>query len=207
MVAVDAGGVSPRANRLLSASPSPIVRDMVPHRILLVAATCAVHLLACGSDDGSPDGSAGPERTVPTDTSASGLATFLDGGRYQESGWTPETDAPRPQESGSPHSTVRVWLNDVGIAGQAEDPENLPVDSMAVKELFEGDTLVGIAALLKTEEGSNPNAWVYYCYGPVGRCSTSDPEASKDDPIYGRGLNVSCGYCHSGIITSGVTPR
>lgn len=174
---------------------------MISLRVVLVAA-CIAPLVACGSDDSSSTDTS----LVPTDLSAEGLTAFLEEERYRQTGWTPESEAPRPQESGSPHSTVRVWLNDVTVAAQAEDPENLPVDSMAVKELFEGDTLVGIATVLKTTEGESPNTWLYYCYGPAGRCSNNDPEATKEEPIYGRGLDVSCGYCHSGIITS-LTPR
>ena len=169
---------------------------MISLRVVLLAA-CVGPLAACGSDDATSD-----PPIVPTDLSVQGLAAFLEQERYQQTGWTPESAAPRPQENGSPHSTVRVWLNDVAVAGQAKDPENLPVDSMAVKELFEGDTLVGVASVLKTTEGEAPNTWLYYCYGPAGRCSTNDPEATKEDPIYGRGLDVSCGFCHAAIITS-----
>lgn len=176
---------------------------MVTLRTLLVAASCATHLLACSSSDEDPN----TEPTVPTDVSAEGIAAFLDEGRHRGSGWTPESEAPRAQEEGSPHSTVQVWLNDVALAGEVEDPDNLPADSMAVKELYEADTLVGIAAIIKTAEDGGPNDWLYYCYGPAGRCSNSDPEAPKEAPIYGTGLDVSCGFCHSDIITSGVTPR
>jgi hypothetical protein len=152
-----------------------------------------------GPATGDPD-SEGRNLLVPAETTLEGVAAFLDAGNYKGPGWTPETPTPRDAD-GSHSQQVQVWMNAVATAGQAKDTEDLPVDSMAVKELYSDGQLTGIAAMVKTSEGTSSGAWVFYCYGPSGRCSNSDPEAPKESPIYGTGLNVSCGFCHSTIIT------
>lgn len=152
--------------------------------------------------DGGNDGG-GNETSVPTDTSAKGIAAFIESESYKQApAWQAETDQPRDVDTAHGVGQARVWMNETAIAGQAEDPNNLPVDSMAVKELYEDGNLVGIAAMLKTNAAAGPGSWLFFCYGPATRCAHDKPEYTPDDPLYALGLDEGCGFCHSTIITS-----
>lgn len=154
-------------------------------------------LLGCsGSDGGS---AASRPTTHPSDTSAAGITAFLDAETYKGEGWTSETAAPRASDA-SHSGEVRVWYNELA-AGVPLESDEYPVNSMAVKELYEENELVGIAVILKNGEGTNANSWLYYCYGPSGRCSNSEPAYTKDAPLLSTGFDDSCGYCHSAILT------
>lgn len=176
-----------------------IVGRMAFQRMRLVGAVFCTGAVALGCG-GAESGDDGPPVTVPTDTSVQGIAAFLDGERYKQTGWQSETAEPRDSDP-SHGEQVHLWMNETAITGQEDDPDNLPVDSMAVKELYAGGDRVGVAALLKTDEGSTSEAWLFFCHGPAGRCSHAEPEHPVDDPLYGRGLAVDCGFCHAGIIT------
>lgn len=164
-----------------------------------LGAVLLLALLGCSSGDGDEGGGTNSPTTHPTDTSAEGIAAFVDDGRYKGEGWTAETETPRSTD-GSHGGQVRVWINEIAAA-VPEGGEEYPVNAMAVKELYAESELVGLAVILKTGEGTNPNDWLYYCYGPAGSCSNSEPEHRKETPLLSRGLEDSCGFCHSAILT------
>lgn len=190
---------------------------MALYRMMLAAACMGMLALGCGEGDtndnksntgkgdgGAKDGGNGDDTTpvVPKDTSVEGFAAFLESEYYREQpAWRAETAEPRDVDSAHGVGQVRLWMNEIAIAGQEEDGENLPVDSMAVKELYAEGKRVGVAAMLKTEEGSGPGSWLFFCYGPATRCSHSQPEHPADDPLYAKGLDEDCGFCHSTVIT------
>lgn len=160
------------------------------------------------SDGDTGDDTGGAPDHVPGMGTAEEIGTFVAEMRYRGDGWTAQTEAPRPESSPvSPHDDVRVWINDIAIASQAAgnggvDAPPHELYSAAVKEMYDGTDLVGVAVLYRTEEGESPDATTYWCYGPFGRCSTGDPEATPEEPIYGQGLTVGCGSCHGGNIFS-----
>lgn len=163
-----------------------------------------------GSDQGTGgfDPGTGGETsagTVPSDLSVEGFGAFIAAGSYKLSGWTALNEE-LAESTGNHLTKARIWLNDIAIDGLEEDDESsipdLPLNSMAVKELHdtEDDTLVGVAAMLKV--GENPTGgWQFYCYGPAGHCAHNEPEHPQSDPLYARGLNARCGICHGSIIT------
>jgi hypothetical protein len=118
---------------------------------------------------------------------------------FTGTGWTAETTEPREASSVvSPHGDVRVYLNDEAVTAQTGAGE-YPLNAMAVKELYDGTTVVGYAVMLKSTEGPGTNTWTYWCYGPAGRCSTGSEEATVEAPIYGT-PDSNCGACHGGTI-------
>lgn len=194
-------------------------------RVCSSVAAFAFGLLAsgCGAEDAGPGpgtggsagtggtsgsgGAAGMGSGLPDDNSADAIGRFLDAMGYEATGWTAETPGPRMQSSAvSPHQRVRVFLNDTlrasqqagnGDVGGTPHSEN----SMAVKLLFDaGDTVVGKAAMWKTEAGSAPASWTYYCYGPEARCSTDRVAFPRDAPAYGQGQDAICFGCHNGVV-------
>lgn len=178
-----------------------IVAPMAFEKLLRAACLCLIPTLgACGSEDeGASSNSGGGSKNFPADTSVEGITAFLDAGHYRGEGWKAETETPRnadPAHGGQ----VRVWVNDV-VQPLPEEPAEYPVQSMAVKELYANGEQVGVAAILKTESGTNASSWLYYCYGPASRCSNSEPAHPKEDPLYSRGFDDSCGACHSAIFT------
>lgn len=154
-----------------------------------------VTLLACAGEAGDTKGS------FPADSSAEGIAAFVDEGAWREDPWTAESEAPREASSvTSPHDRVQVFLNDV-VTASAADGEGIdgttPYDpgSMVVKVLVdEADTVVGHAVMLKIEGGFAD--WVYWCKGPASRCGADGDDTST----WGVGLDTSCGYCHGGNV-------
>jgi hypothetical protein len=95
----------------------------------------------------------------------------------------------------SPHGRVRVWLDRAAVRA---DGGALGPDAMAVKEMFDAaDQLVGRAVIL--QPGSAVRDVLYWCVGPAGRCSDTDPELTLANPLYG-GTTTSCAGCHGGVI-------
>jgi hypothetical protein len=136
------------------------------------------------------------------------MLAFLKAGEYTRNGWASQTPMPRPREgSTSPHDRVRVWMNPALVAslrsGNGKDLMAPPhtQGSMTVKEIYEGmgTTPVGRAAMLKF--GSAKDDWIYFCYGPTGRCDTGK-DYSEQAPAYVRsfGGGPGCPFCHGGLI-------
>ena len=71
-----------------------------------------------------------------------------------------------------------------------------PVNSMAVKEFYDGTTVVGHAAMLKVDAGAGAATWQYYCKGPAGRCYAG---SLADTASFAKNDN-NCGLCHGGFI-------
>jgi hypothetical protein len=166
------------------------------------------------------DDHAAPDSPVylPGDSAARDfLVELLASGEYLKAPWRSETTQPRAaSDIVSPHGDVQVHanetlllslengngasLNDAGdLAFDPEAPPHTP-GSLAIKDLFEGDEVVGHAAILKLDGSSRAAA--YYCEGPRERCgSTTEP------PVYGEGLSVGCGGCHGGRVYTVEFPR
>lgn len=156
---------------------------------------------ACAGDGDKTETPPGADTSWPADSSAAGIAAFLDAGTWREAPWVAETDAPRePTSQVSPHDRVQVWLNDVLVESQeagngAFGGSAHPVGSMAIKEMFdEADAPDGVAVMLKLE--GDAAEWVYYCDGPDLRCGVSPPT----DPSWGVGSASECSFCHGGLV-------
>ncbi len=185
----------------------------------LVLAMSLGALGACSSDDEEPSDGGGPDpATFPTDTSAQGIAAFLDAETYKSAPWTTPDTEPRPPASSSPdvpstspHKNVRVYRNPQVQAsfeagdGTLDGTSGEPLDqySMIVKEMFdESGTLLGKAVNLKVTEGER---WTFFCYASVGAtCGTDTPANTEDDPYYGVGVDAGggCSACHGDGILS-----
>lgn len=157
-------------------------------------------LLACASAS-EEDSAAGPEGSYPSDTSAEGIAAFVQAGAWSQAPWVAESEAPREASSvSSPHGRVQVFFNDLVMAS-AQAGEGIdgttPFDagSMVVKVLHaEDDSVLGHAAMLKLDGGFAE--WVYWCEGPGARCGADGDQEST----WGIGLDTSCGACHGGNV-------
>lgn len=158
----------------------------------------ALVLIGCGR---APlEDTAGPIGNFPSAVSASTLAAYVAAETYRGSGWTPSTDAPRDRTStSSPHGWVRVWLNDEVLAsakaGNGEFHGSAHhTGSMAVKEMYDGDEVIGVAVMLKL--AGDAAEWAYWCDGPESRCGIAPPT----DPFYGLAADAECAFCHGGLV-------
>lgn len=156
-----------------------------------------------GTDSGGSggSGSTGGSANRPADDGKEAIKAFLADRSYEGAGWT--ANAAGPIESidmVSPHGRFRAFFNDelkASVdAGNSEPDNPHAAFSMAVKELYEGDVLVGQAAMYKTDGTS----WAYYCWGPATRCSTESPDLPEDNADYGKDLEVACHSCHFGNV-------
>jgi hypothetical protein len=173
-------------------------------------ALLALALAACGGNGSkipatseTPD--AGPTSIdVPTDSSADGLVAFFDALEYHGTSWATGKDAPSEPESGSlsPHGRDLIFYNQLlrqSIAdghGSLADPHT--AGSMAVKEIYTGDQVVGHAAMLRTDR------WIYFCTASEdNRCYSGAP---SNEVHYQ--TSVSSCSCHGGgtIITATMAP-
>lgn len=128
---------------------------------------------------------------------------------YREPPWVAETATARPRTSPvSPHGDVRVFANDTllkslakgnavtrgddGLLEASLDSQH-DTGSMAVKEFYEGDQVVGHAVYRKL--AGPAAAAAYYCEGPQSRCGIS-----SSPPAYGEGFGIDCGFCHGGVV-------
>jgi hypothetical protein len=120
-----------------------------------------------GSVGGQATGGAGqaPILDVPTDTSQDGIAAFIDATSYQSASWASTMSGPTSPPSGttSPHGLEHIFYNHTlrqshaeGHLGSFSDP--FAVGSMSVKEMYTGDTVIGHAALVRTDA-----SWLFYC--------------------------------------------
>lgn len=158
-----------------------------------------------GGSGGSTDGPSGPTN-LPADETAEAMTAFITSEAYKGEEWTAETDQPREASSGvSPHGSVRVYLNDTLIQSVAAGNGGVAsasgvshtAGSMTVKEFYDDATLVGVGVLYKYGEGAND--WAMWCYGPAGRCSSTVPANTVDNPMHE--INAfACAACHGGNV-------
>lgn len=139
---------------------------------------------------------------VPADGSAESITAFLESEGYKDTGWVSVHDAPVPESPGSPHGDVRVYLSPALAEFKTANPDPLDEPSvpgaMAVKELYDGTTVVGKAAIFYPASDV-----VYYCYGPAGRCATGHDATTIDAPEWGDGSASAvgqCDTCHAGLV-------
>jgi len=144
----------------------------------------------------------GGASNVPADGSAESITAFLEAEGYKETGWVSVHDAPVPETPGSPHGDVRVYLSPALAAFKETNPD--PLDepavpgAMAVKELYDGTTVVGKAVIFYPASDV-----VYYCYGPAGRCATGREATTIEAPDWGDGSASAvgqCDTCHAGLV-------
>lgn len=144
-----------------------------------------------------------PVTDFPTDTSAEGIAAFLDALDYRSATWASAMTAPElPDPSvSSPHGLVQIWYNKALRQSHAAGHDSAAdATSMTVKELYTGSTVVGHAAMLRLADPK----WLYYCTSTeASRCYTGAPENTA---VYQTSIS-NCG-CHGGgtIITGDSIP-
>jgi hypothetical protein len=153
-----------------------------------------------GSAGSATGGSAGTGvMDYPADSSQAGIEAFLAAASYLTPGmgWRPELT---PSNGTSmPHLGVKRYFNETLIASKAAG--NAPpsmgqhtTGSMAIKEIVNGTTVIGKAAMLRTMTN-----WVFYCTSTEeGRCFAASP---ANTPYYAP-MTGSCGCHGSGNIVS-----
>jgi hypothetical protein len=119
----------------------------------------------------------------PTDSSQAAIEAYLASEVYKTTGmgWRPESMP--GVDTSVPHLATNRYFNETIIASKAAG--NRPpvmaqhtAGSMSIKEILEGTTVVGKAAMLRTES----NTWVYYCTATTGtRCG---PGVTDNTPYY-----------------------
>lgn len=155
---------------------------------------------------GSPAGGSGGAAIVglPASDSKEDLLAFIKAGKHRMAPWIPESAEPREPKS-SPHGRVQLWMNPPlvdswrnGRNGQDANPRADP-GSMAVKELADAAGQVeGYAVIYRSGAANQNSDWIFYCFGPTGRCDNNSTPASEAEPIYGRGnADNKCHFCHS----------
>jgi hypothetical protein len=151
-----------------------------------------------GGSGGSGGSGGGGFNDHPTDSSQAGIEAFLAANSYTMTGmgWRPETMA--TDGTGVPHKAVKRYFNETLIASRnAMMTGNMSrTGSMTVKDLLNGTTVVGKAAMLRTD-----TAWVYYCMSSEeGRCKSG----SEANVVYYGSASVAGCACHSsGLVLSG----
>ena len=153
---------------------------------------------AGGSDAGTGGSSAGAAPTdSPSDTSAEGIAAFLEAASYKGEAWVADVDSPRATDN-DVHGMVRVWFNRTLRQSKADGETTPDIGSMVVKELYGASTSpVGHAVLLRTSATQT----TYYCESSeAGLCYSAHPAGMN---IYGTSASATNCACHGGgtIIT------
>lgn len=143
---------------------------------------------------GSGTGGAADATQFPSDTSAEGIAAFLEAGHYKS--WLGDA-APHPAAGilKSHGDKMKVYFNENAAATHP----TAQYQAMTVKELYNAsDVQVGIAAGLKTQTADR---WTYYCKGPPRACEVSD--AAEEVEIYEVEEAFSgCAACHGDTLLS-----
>jgi len=161
-------------------------------------------LLLLGALAACDDGASTTESAMPAEATPSAIFAFIDDHGFEGPGWRAETDAPRPETTAvSPHDRVQVFQNERLITSRT--PEGAyAADSMAVKVIYgEGDEAVGHAMMWLEPDARR---FTYFCYGPRDRCGLDEQETPRDEPIFGRGIDVVCGHCHGGVVFTEIAP-
>lgn len=151
-----------------------------------------------GSGGTTSSGGTGPDpNEMPSDTSAEGIAAFLEAGTYQSSPWVGDP-APRGTDNvvNVHGAQMRVFFNSAAVAAVTNDTS--AAGTMVVKELYEAGAVVGHAVSIKTGSGNTANDWLHYCNAPVGSTACTG-ESVNTMPIYAVGVEAACGYCHGQV--------
>lgn len=158
------------------------MRGWIGGAVIFLAAT------GCGSGGGSTAGDLGPQADVgPGQVPVGGSRLFgwLKAGSYKA--FARESAV---HLSIGPHGSVRVYLNPTLEASLKASRETHPVNSAAVKEIYESDktTLKGWAVSVKFQaDSADGNGWYWYEV-----LSVTDGQSPVAD---GRGLS-GCANCH-----------
>ena len=149
-----------------------------------------------GSGGSSGSGGSGSDPSqLPSDTTATGIASFIQAGTYKS--WVHDA-APRPAFSLLTHgNNMQVYFNELAVAAGVQG-EPAP-GGMVIKEIYGEDnvTLLGVAASIKVAAGDE---WIYYCTNAGGTLCTGQTETV--DPIYSNGGDNACSTCHAEVIFS-----
>jgi hypothetical protein len=149
---------------------------------------------------------AGASLDYPSDTSQDGIKAFIDAMNYRSASWASGMSGPTDPPMGtlSPHGHEYIWYNHAlrqskadGHAGTVTDP--FGVNSMAVKEIYTGSTVIGHAAMLRTDKN-----WTMFCTASESdRCYAGYVAGNI---AYSTGIG-NCG-CHGGgtIVTAPMVP-
>jgi hypothetical protein len=158
-----------------------------------------------GLATGGMPGTAGQAPTLdyPTDTTAEGIQAFIDAASYRSATWASGMTAPEDPPAGtlSPHGHEYIWYNHAlrlsnseGRTGSSSEP-----GSMAVKEIYTGQTVVGHAAMLRAD-----NHWIMFCVSSESdRCFAGSTANTVTDTT----AITNCG-CHGAgtIVTAAEMP-
>jgi hypothetical protein len=121
----------------------------------LVLVACTVALAGCHPPLSTPGTQSGTPQAPPT-TDPDAVAAWLAGGQYLAWHCEPEPHAARGPGA---HGHTRICSNDALAAhGEGE----YPVDSAAVKELYDGNRLIGYAAYRHVAPGGDGASWFWY---------------------------------------------
>jgi len=170
---------------------------------------------AMGGSKATGGGSATGGSSAMTEATADAIKALIMAGTFKAAPWKSDVAAPRVLKPGTGHgdASVRVWFNDT-LQASAKAGNGLVFDnsvppkqvagppqvtgSMAVKEFYKADAVVGHAVMLK-----KPGAyaeWAYYCDADKTLCGGT-PSDNMATPFFGAGATVSpCGFCHAGNI-------
>lgn len=144
--------------------------------------------------------SGGASLDYPTDTTVDGIKAFIDAGNYRSATWASSMNGPTDPPMGtlSPHGLEYIWYNHTLRQAHA-DQQTSVMGSMAVKEIYSGSTVVGHAAMLRSDK-----SWIMFCTASESdRCYAG---AAAGAVSYSTSV-ANCG-CHGGgtIVTAGQMP-
>jgi hypothetical protein len=145
----------------------------------------------------NPDGMEGDAQTPPT-TNGAAVEAWLEKGDYKS--WTCETVA-HAQLKVSPHGFNRVCSNDKATSFTGGVNDERPVNTAAVKELYDDTSkLVGYAVGVKIKASSDGgNGWYWYERVPLDSAAPHDENGVVADGLGSAGAAKNiCVSCHAG---------
>lgn len=171
-------------------------------------------LPGCGDDTGDTDGSTGSTgdsatgttsepttggngddpAVVPPITGMADMTAWLNAGHYKM--WNCETAAHAAIPI-SPHGMQRICTND--ILSSHDTPDEYPVDSSAVKELYDanGANIVGYAVYRHIKAGTTGDTWYWYEVVPADSMAPHDANGIVADGLGDSGpAKDICVGCH-----------
>ena len=160
---------------------------------------------SAGQATGGMPSSAGQPPTLdyPTDTTAEGIQAFIDAANYRSATWASGMTAPEDPPMGtlSPHGHEYIWYNHTLRQSNSEGHTGTSstTGSMVVKEIYTGGSVVGHAAMLRTDR-----SWILFCISSESdRCYSGAP---ANMVTYTTSI-TNCG-CHGGgsIVTAAEMP-
>jgi hypothetical protein len=144
-----------------------------------------------------------PTLDYPTDTTAAGIQAFIDAANYRSATWASGMTGPEDPPMGtlSPHGHEYIWYNHTLRQSNSEGHTGTSsaTGSMVVKEIYTGESVVGHAAMLRTDK-----SWIMFCISSESdRCFAGAPA----DMVTYTTFITNCG-CHGGgsIVTAAEMP-